>query len=450
MCIISIAGKGTEKNTPEVEEFIENGFYSNTAGSGFMYKRDGEKTVGISKGYFKLKPLLDDIRALELGVNDELVIHHRIRTSGKTDDENTHPFVISDEHSEVVTLKGIMNKPCLAHNGMFSIKEFEKLNPDYSDTYAFARYIMGNHSVLELCKQDPELFKFVAKDIVSFNKIAILFPDRDLIKIGSFIEDNGYFHSNGGYKTKSWYDYGGRGKEEVGPRFSKKSSGGGANTTFGLMGHSTKKTPKNYPVPSLRSSVPTAAPVIYGGMYISGEAILDGSNIKINKNNYQHFIYVKKTESNQQFPDRPFTFDSSTWNDYSEVSLTNNLMLPGKKQQYAVTEKELCTEYWFRPKPLFNGIYIDFLHIQNTIPKPGKKTIKKLGKILVKINVKNLNDKMNFKRTNEVLHTMSLFTYYDYWRTEYNFPPINKKITVSLKSELETIEQEQPVFPFSD
>lgn len=448
MCIISIAGKGTEKNTPEVESFIENGFYSNTAGSGFMYKKEGEKTVGISKGYFKLKPLLDDIRALELGVNDELVVHHRIRTSGRTDDENTHPFVCSSKHDEVITLKGNMNKPCLAHNGMFSVKEYEKLNPDYSDTYAFARYVMGNHNILELCKKDPELFKFVAKDVMSFNKVAILFPDRDLVKLGTFIEDNGYFHSNGGYKSKSWYDYGGYGREEVGPR--KKSSGGGANATFGLMGHSTNKSSKNYPVPNLRSSVETYPAVIYGGMYISGEARLDGSKIKINKNNYQQFIYVKKSESNQQFPDRPFTFDSSTWNDYSEVSLTNNLMLPGKKQMYATTEKELHTEFWFRPKPLFNGIYSDFLHIQNTIPKPGKKTIKKLGKLLAKLKVKSLDDKMNFKRTNEILHSMALFTYYDYWRTEYGFLPINRTITISVKSELETTEEKQIVCPFSD
>ena len=44
--------------------------------------------------------------------------------------------------------------------------------------------------------------------IIDTDKIALLFPDRDLELIGKWVEDNGYFHSNTGYKSYT-FDRGG-------------------------------------------------------------------------------------------------------------------------------------------------------------------------------------------------------------------------------------------------
>lgn len=200
MCLISILPKGTKKNTQEVHEFIKNGFNCNKDGSGFMYKRNGDNKITIDKGYFNLTKLIDSIDSLKLTEDDELVIHHRIGTSGLVSAENTHPFLISDVESEINVADITINKPALVHNGMiFGIQEYMRMNTNFCDTYAFARYFMSNKYVMGLFLNNRNIFKDFADRLLGTDKLCILFPDRDLEKYGYFIEKNGYFHSNDGY-----------------------------------------------------------------------------------------------------------------------------------------------------------------------------------------------------------------------------------------------------------
>jgi predicted glutamine amidotransferase len=207
MCLISVCPKGTSKNSEQVHKFITRGAETNRCGSGIMWKINGENVVNIKKGFFNIQDLHDFVTKLNLGLEDELVIHHRTRTQGNTDEENTHPFIISADHATCVALEGSFNLPMLAHNGMFSdLREYERAG--YSDTYAFTKGIMSQKIYMELLEEYPALFKKATSDYFGWSKIAVLHPTKDVIMVGDFVKAEDelvsgafYFHSNGGYKS---------------------------------------------------------------------------------------------------------------------------------------------------------------------------------------------------------------------------------------------------------
>jgi len=210
MCLICVAPKGTEKYSKFFIDSIRSGAISNTQGMGYSYKKAGnDKEVFISKGYFSIKNLLNSLEEADLQLDDELMVHMRIGTSGKTDDLNCHPFVISTKQDEILTLEGWVSKPTLAHNGIFG--EYAYKNSVYSDTYHFVHEFMNNKHLLEFFKEDTEEFDMVFDNIgfLGWNKIVILFPDKGLVCSQGFIEDSGYFFSNKGYCNSSIRNVGG-------------------------------------------------------------------------------------------------------------------------------------------------------------------------------------------------------------------------------------------------
>ena len=160
MCLISICPKGTEKNTKEVHDFIGNGFISNTDGSGFMYKKDGTNKINVVKGFFDSQEMIDYISKLNLEVNDELVIHHRNGTSGLVSAENCHPFVISKDNNTITDTCIETDNPCIVHNGMiYGITNQMFLNSQFSDTFAFVKYIMAADGVMEMYNNSFSTFE---------------------------------------------------------------------------------------------------------------------------------------------------------------------------------------------------------------------------------------------------------------------------------------------------
>lgn len=202
MCIVSVCPKGTSKEMKDIEEFVRSGYKCNSSGgSGYMFKKSGDKFIYVRKGFFDVEKLIDSLKNERLQEDDELVIHHRIRTSGNIDAANTHPFVISNLDSEAKATNIKIDKPAIAHNGVFTIRHYEAYDSDMSDTYAFARYILSNKNLLNILYDDEFLFEYVMEDIMSYNKIAILHPEHDCVMLGHFYEDDGYYHSNQGYCT---------------------------------------------------------------------------------------------------------------------------------------------------------------------------------------------------------------------------------------------------------
>lgn len=429
MCLISILPKGTAKYSDKVTEFIENGFYANSSGSGFMYKKNGENFVYIKKGYFNLEKLLADLKEANLKDDDELVIHHRIRTSGLSNNLNTHPFVVSTNHDEVITLDGKVDKPCLAHNGVFSVDKYEKLNPNFSDTYAFTRYIMANVNVLNLFKTEDEIFETIADKFIGYNKIVLLFPDRDLVTYGRFEEDEGYLHSNDGYKNRYVRN---RGGVETCPVPMKKlttQSQNGQENTVPFCQKSTTSLNKREFTPSILISRYKGETLYFNKEIIGTGIRLDGSIIRITESNYNHFYIVSKKEPLCNKPNVLFSF-SDTFRDFNPRKQSfYNALHTSRNMAYIKTEKEILSEYWFYPKFEYTKIYADYLHLMEKCGKLSNKSFKKLTKTLtIKLNtIVNKRQKLKipndlylkYKRIDEIINLKSLYLYYEYWSIEY-------------------------------
>lgn len=351
MCLISVLGKGTTKYSEEVTGFLKRGMESNRDGSGFMYKRDGGNTVVVRKGFFKFDDLIAALNSAELKDSDELVVHHRIGTSGLVSAENTHPFIISHIHSTIIQTDAKVAVPCLVHNGMFSeLEKHERLNPNFSDTYAFARYIMTN--AIDLYTLETDLFKKALRPVIGGSRICVVYPHRDLIMLGDFVEDNGYYHSHRGYKPWSTYTDRG-GVEEL--DFGKGTT---TRNTILQIGCSASNL-QNCSIAKKTTEIPL---------------VLDGNKIDINEFNYSHFVFTMKNSS----ATRAWKYES-----YDTKAELN--VLSCKRDDYTATHttrtEELHSDYRFRPKINYKQYYEEYANVVQQLA-PSKSLFKTISKIL--------------------------------------------------------------------
>lgn len=354
MCLISVLGKGTTKYSEEVTGFLKRGMDSNKDGSGFMYKRDGGNTVVVRKGFFKFEDLMSALNSAELKDSDELVVHHRIGTSGLVSAQNSHPFIISHIHDTIVQTDAKVALPCLVHNGMFSnLDKHERLNPNFSDTYAFARYIMSN--AIDFYTLETDLFKKALHPVIGGSKICVVYPHRDLVMLGDFVEDNGYFHSHRGYKPWSTYvDRGGRELEE------DFTTGTTTRNSILQIGCSTNANPQNCSI----AHRTTKKEVLK----------LDGNKIDINEFNYSHFVFTMKNSSSE----RVWKFES--YDSEAEINI-----LSCQRENYLSTHttrtEELHSDYHFHPRNEYKEFYEEYaLIVQQLVP--SKSLFKTISKIL--------------------------------------------------------------------
>lgn len=225
MCLITACPIGTEKNIEDLAGFIKQGMQTNTHGSGFAYKKGGSKTVYLSKGYMTSVNLINAIKEAELGVDDELMIHHRIGTSGSREAFNMHPFILTTNEELAKKTEGTFKNSVMAHNGV--ITEFADYSADqiFNDTFLFVKHFMGVPEILQSLKNDESLFKRHYSSIINGEKLAFIFDDAPMVLLGNFVEDDGYYHSNTGYKSYH-HDRGGvsYGSEDVDSYLNRTSS----------------------------------------------------------------------------------------------------------------------------------------------------------------------------------------------------------------------------------
>lgn len=398
MCVISICPKGTEKYSEEVLKFIEMGFNNNRQGSGYMFKRHNDTFVHVKKGFFVLQDLMDSINNESLQVEDELVIHHRIGNVGSINKENTHPFIISKNHIEIIKEDVRSDKPALVHNGTFkNITLYNNLDKDYSDTYAFSRYIISNKNVMNLLLEDQELFENTFEPILNSSRICILFPDRDLIKLGKFIEDNGYFHSNEGYCKSNVFNRGGNQywwEEEW-----EYDNYGGRKTINNEI-----KNPIVTSNNSLNASIKNDTSVGVNNGFKS--IFLDETMVTLDKYNHKHFWVCEKSMVKNPKPKYIYksieNYDPDTYSIYTTLKSyregISDAILTG------VPTEKLLKEYYYIPKPSHYKVYKEFKELIDIQEPVGKNTFKKLEYLL--------NKKMNtFKKNDEQIfyHKIGLF-----------------------------------------
>lgn len=209
MCLIIGVPKGVKKDTTFLYKAIANGWSGNDHAAGFALKYKGDNRVYINKDSWNkrgIKAFIDEIKKQNLTEDDELLLHFRIGTSGSNNNTNAHPFVV-DSKAAINIEEGYVTKPVLVHNGIFS--EYSDHASVYSDTYMFTKKFMAIPEMLSLIKRDPTTFAHLFKKIFWSNKIGLLFPDKDMTLIGDFVEENGVYFSNQGYRNTYYRNIGG-------------------------------------------------------------------------------------------------------------------------------------------------------------------------------------------------------------------------------------------------
>ena len=183
MCIAIMKPQGKIISKKTLQECYKN----NPDGAGFMFSSN--KELHIKKGYFDFKEFYEEYKKYQ---DKKCVIHFRIKTHGKIDKDNCHPFRIN-------------NSLAFIHNGIISgfggnVK---------SDTVEFNEQVLqglvskwGNLSLFE---------KPVTKLIqASIGHSKLVFLDRhnnhNIINENMGEWHKGVWYSNTSYK-KSKYDY---------------------------------------------------------------------------------------------------------------------------------------------------------------------------------------------------------------------------------------------------
>lgn len=196
MCII--AAKPAGFPMPK-DDILENMWYANPDGAGFMYAADGY--VHIEKGFMRFADFLAALDRLSMSYDLSslaMVMHFRITTHGGTKPENTHPFPVTDNLPSLKKLHG-KTKLAVAHNGIIDITPRSK---DISDTMEYvASQLAPLHRALPEFYKNKHAMLMVSNAIQS--KMVFLTGKGEMYTIGKFETEDGMLYSNTSYK--GWY-----------------------------------------------------------------------------------------------------------------------------------------------------------------------------------------------------------------------------------------------------
>ena len=199
MCIIVIKPAGV--NLPAMST-LENCWYNNNDGAGFMYAAGG--TVHIQKGYMTLKDFKAALNQLKKDVdviNTPIVMHFRITTHGGTSPGNCHPFPVT-EKLPLLTMTKFKASLAVAHNGIIDI---EPSKQGISDTM---EYVISQLAPLYQLKKDFYKHEAGKKLVYNAIKSKMVFLDGAgrIETVGDFISDkDGILYSNNSYKARTVY-----------------------------------------------------------------------------------------------------------------------------------------------------------------------------------------------------------------------------------------------------
>jgi len=176
------------------QETLTECYDSNPDGAGFMYAQD--KKLHIEKGFFSYESFYQAFKEHE---HKQAVIHFRIKTHGKIDTTNCHPFAVN-------------NAIGFVHNGI--INGFGDTN--HSDTIGFNNAILqplvhkwGNLALF----QDPIINLIEGR--IGYSKLVFLdrHGNHKIMNEDKGVWDDGIWYSNNSYKpyvapitTYDWKD----------------------------------------------------------------------------------------------------------------------------------------------------------------------------------------------------------------------------------------------------
>ena len=208
MCVIAVK----PANAAMIDnKTIENMWYNNDDGAGFMYPGPGG--VKIRKGFMTLKALKKALKELNKEIDTTatpIILHFRIGTSGGNIAANTHPFPVS-ENLAALQKTQLTTPLAVAHNGVIDIRPRKK---DISDTM---EYIISQLAPLYQLKKD--FYRLEAGKQLVYNaiqsKMAFMDAAGRISLVGKFEKDGEYYFSNFSYKSfyksynywDKWDDY---------------------------------------------------------------------------------------------------------------------------------------------------------------------------------------------------------------------------------------------------
>jgi len=188
MCIAVYKPEGKVLSLATLKEC----YTSNPDGAGFMYAEN--KKLHIEKGFFSFQTFYDAFKKHE---NKQAVVHFRIKTHGKIDTANCHPFAVN-------------NAIGFVHNGVISGYG----DADFSDTVRFNEKILrplvskwGNLALF----QDPIIELLEGR--IGYSKLVFLdrHGNHKIMNEHKGVWDDGIWYSNDSYKpyvapVTSWYN----------------------------------------------------------------------------------------------------------------------------------------------------------------------------------------------------------------------------------------------------
>ena len=210
MCIIASSPAGVRQPT---ETELRRMFAANRHGAGYMVARNG--TVSISKGYMDIESYLKAIRAEHFTAADPVVYHMRISTQGGINPEQTHPFPLSDQLSDLTELEISSCPVGIAHNGIIHLTTDR--NDHYSDTIRFIQQYLVKLLRTSDDLRDPAIHRIIYE--LTHSRLAIMDGSGYIAHIGHWItEDCGLLFSNSTYLPVSKFTFGGvKGKRSTTP-----------------------------------------------------------------------------------------------------------------------------------------------------------------------------------------------------------------------------------------
>tara|TARA_R100000742_G_C4274510_1_gene94522 strand:+ start:776 stop:1537 length:762 start_codon:yes stop_codon:yes gene_type:complete len=124
------------------KEDLKTSFRNNDDGAGFMYAKDG--MLRFFKGYFQFKTFWASYRKNVVNNGNPITaIHFRIKTHGKTNVNNCHPFKINNElgfiHNGVINMVDSDKK--MSDTAMFNKQILQKLPSDFIRNYGITNLI---------------------------------------------------------------------------------------------------------------------------------------------------------------------------------------------------------------------------------------------------------------------------------------------------------------------
>lgn len=390
MCLIIVAPKGTDKFSEFLLKAIKAGANGNGDGMGFAYKRAEESKVFIDKGYEEVDFMIETLDKLKLKPEDELIIHFRIKTHGKRNATNMHPFIISAQLDIINTEKGSTDNGVLMHNGVFS--SFGSWNSDYSDTWHFTNEFMSVPEIQNLLKRDSFQFEYCFEKIISSNKVAYLFGDTGIITIGKFITDEGYKFSNSGYQSNWGYRNIG-GKEERTGDFLPKGLPKGLTVDLfpeeaiacAIGANSRKKRElfkeKNNSIKEIvekqQAKYAKIGKRIIPINYDSKNSVQFSNEITVSKLNWDEICFKANSNIGSLEEGKTYSFEG-----FDETQPTVSFKKNGDGMIILIMNKEILFQnIQLLPKVSYEEKYHHYVRLRRAKgPKPSKNFVKKLEK----------------------------------------------------------------------